>query len=161
MGCAAFTFPGQSYLLIGLMLGWPLLDRRWQPPPFFQGTANRSVWVSLIAVTSALLIWQPEQVPFAASTLLSAALPEEWFFRAYFMPSIGSGLRANAITSIAFSLVHGLARDPIAGVLVFFPSLFFGWFYQRTHDLPLLVLVHAMSNLVFMMFLAESVSEWQ
>lgn len=159
-GCAAFSFWGQSYLLIGLMLAWPLIDRRWQPPPFPRSPRNRFTWFALIAVAGGLLLWQPAQTAFAVSTLLMAALPEEWFFRAYFLASIGAGLRANVTTSVLFALTHALARDPLTGVLVFLPSLFYGWLYQRTQDLPLLVLTHALSNLVFVMFLADRVGGW-
>lgn len=35
------------------------------------------------------------------------------------------------------------------------PSLVYGCLYQRTRDLPLLVLLHALSNLVFVMFLGR------
>jgi membrane protease YdiL (CAAX protease family) len=35
------------------------------------------------------------------------------------------------------------------------PSLAYGWPYQRTRDLPLIVLLHALSNLVFVMFLSR------
>jgi len=35
------------------------------------------------------------------------------------------------------------------------PSLVYGWLYQRTRDLPLIVLLHTLSNLVFVMFLGR------
>ncbi len=50
--------------------------------------------------------------------------------------------------------------DVRTALLVFLPSLFYGWLYQRTRDLPLLVLVHALSNLVYVMFLAGYVATW-
>lgn len=112
----------------------------------------------MLIVGLALVFWRPIHVEFAFATLLTAALPEEWFFRAYFLTSIGTGLPANALTSLIFSLIHGLGRDALTGILVFLPSLFYGWLYQRTRDLPLLVLVHALSNLVFVMFLADWLS---
>lgn len=91
---------------------------------------------------------------------MMAALPEEWFFRAYFMSRVGNGLRANMIASMLFSGLHGLTRGWGAALLVFMPSLFYGWLYQRTRDLPLLVLVHALSNLVYTLFLARIVATW-
>ena len=35
-----------------------------------------------------------------------------------------------------------------------------GWLYQRTRDLPLLVLVHALSNLIYTLFWADFVATW-
>ncbi|BAU48045.1 abortive infection protein [Sulfurifustis variabilis] len=159
-GSAAFSFRGQTYILVGLMLVLPLLDRSWRPP-VFPGKRNVLGWTALVSVGVALILWQPMHAEFAVSTLLMAGLPEEWFFRAYFLTSIGAGLAANMVTSLAFSVVHALAQGPLTGILVFFPSLVYGWLYQRTGDLPLLVLVHALSNLVFVMFLADWTSSWR
>ena len=89
------------------------------------------------------------------TTLLLAALPEEWFFRAYFMTRLGGDLRANLVTSVVFSLLHGLTWGWVTALLVFIPSLFYGWLYQKTRDLVLLVIVHTLSNLVYVMFLRE------
>lgn len=98
-------------------------------------------------------------MPFALSTLLMAAIPEEWFFRAYFMARIGQGWRANLAASLLFSLLHGLTQGWPAAIRVFAPSLFYGWLYQRTGDLILLVLMHALSNLLFVMFLTGYLEE--
>jgi hypothetical protein len=108
----------------------------------------------------ALLAWRPSAAPFALATLLAAAIPEEWFFRTYFMIRLGQGSRANIITSLLFSLMHGLTRGWTAAALVFLPSLFYGWLYQRTRDLPLLVLVHTLSNLIYVLFPAGYVTTW-
>jgi uncharacterized protein len=102
---------------------------------------------------------QPQHLATAVSALLIAALPEEWFFRAYFMARLETQQRfnpvsANLTASLLFSLIHGLSHDWMTALLVFVPSLFYGWLYQRTHNLPLVVLAHALSNLVFAMFLA-------
>jgi membrane protease YdiL (CAAX protease family) len=73
---------------------------------------------------------------FALATLFLAALPEEWYFRAYFMTRLGNGLQANVVASILFSLMHGLTRGWTTAALVLLPSLLYGWLYQRTRDLP-------------------------
>lgn len=114
-------------------------------------------WAGMLAIAMALLAWRPDYFEFALLALLLAALPEEWFFRAYFMMRIGTGWYANLITSLLFALLHGLTHDIVTAALVFAPSLFYGWLYQRTRDLPLLVLLHTLSNLVFRMFLVERV----
>lgn len=142
------------------MLFLPLLDRDWRVPVLPRSRSHYLAWSGLFVTAVAFLAWQPVLAPFAAATLLMAAIPEEWFFRAYFMTRLGHGIRANAITSLLFSLVHGLTRGWTAAVLVFLPSLFYGWLYQRTRDLPLLVLAHALSNLVYALFLAGLVATW-
>jgi membrane protease YdiL (CAAX protease family) len=142
------------------MLFLPLLDRNWHLPALSRSRSYYLAWAGLLIAGIALLSWRPSEIPFAISTLLIAALPEEWFFRAYFMTRLGKGIRANVIASALFSLMHGLTQGWAAAFLVFVPSLFYGWLYQRTRDLPLLVLVHALSNLVYAMFLAGFVATW-
>jgi membrane protease YdiL (CAAX protease family) len=155
-GCAVFSFPGRDYVLVGLMLFLPLLDRRWRPPALPRGARHVAAWACLLLAIGGLLLWQPRHAVFTMSTLLLAALPEEWFFRAYFMTRLGNGLPANLAASGLFSLLHALTRDWPTALLVFIPSLFYGWLYQRTRDLPLLILVHGLSNLFFAMFLAQA-----
>jgi membrane protease YdiL (CAAX protease family) len=153
-GGAVFYYPGRDYVLIGLMLFLPLLDRGWKIPALSRSRWHYLAWAGLLICGVMLLTWQPQQMNFALATLLTAAIPEEWFFRAYFMTRLGQGSRANIITSLLFSLMHGLTRGWTAAALVFLPSLFYGWVYQRTRDLPLLVLVHTLSNLIYILFLA-------
>ncbi len=139
------------------MLFLPLLDRYWQIPVMPRRVSSYSAWAATAALIVGLVIWRPQYSGYTASTLLLAALPEEWFFRAYFMERLGRGWRANLITSLLFAVLHGLARGWLTGLLVALPSLFYGWLYQRTRDLPLLVLLHGLSNLVFMLFLLRTV----
>lgn len=115
-------------------------------------------WGSLALADMGLVFFQPAYGSFALFTLLFAALPEEWFFRAYLMTRLGTGPWANLMASLLFSLVHGLTRGWTTAFLVFVPSLIYGWLYQRSRDLPLLVLVHALSNLIYAMFLAKYIA---
>lgn len=154
-GGAAFSYPGRDYVLIGLMLFLPLLDRAWRMPTLPRSTYHYLAWAGLLVAITVILIFDPSYSLFALSAFLTAALPEEWFFRAYFMSRQRTGFRANLTASILFALVHGLTRGWATALLVFMPSLFYGWLYQRTRDLPLLVQVHTLSNLVFAMFLAR------
>ncbi len=160
IGAAAFSFPGREYLIAGLLLFLPLADRDWRLPALPRTTSHYLSWVGLLLAMAALLAWQPSFLGYAATTLIFAAFPEEWFFRAYFMQRLGNGFAANLTTSCLFALLHGLSRDWITGLLVFIPSLLYGWLYQRTKDLPLLVLAHALSNLVFALFLAQPLTAW-
>ena len=158
MGAAFFFYPGRDYVLVGLMLFLPLLDRNWRPSKPLINRRYLPLSLGLIVVAIILLAWQPSFHAYAITTLLLAALPEEWFFRGYFMTRLGGNTRANLISSVFFSLVHGLTRGWSSAALVFVPSLFYGWLYQRTRDLPLLVLAHALSNLVYALFLADFVA---
>ena len=142
------------------MLFLPLLDRGWQIPLLPRTRSHYLAWSGLLFAGAVLLAWQSSSAPFALATLLTAAIPEEWFFRAYFMTRIGQGWRANLVPSALFSLLHGLTHDWTTALLVFLPSLFYGWLYQRTRDLPLVVLAHALSNLIYVMFLAGFVAAW-
>jgi membrane protease YdiL (CAAX protease family) len=157
---AVFSYPGRDYVLIGLMLFLPFFDRGWKIPSLLRSRSHHLIWAVLLIAGIALLLWQPLKTSFALSTLLTAALPEEWFFRAYFMTQIGQGWHANLVASLLFSLLHGLTHNWYTALLVLMPSLFYGWLYQRTQDLPLLVLVHALSNLVYVLFLAGFVATW-
>jgi membrane protease YdiL (CAAX protease family) len=159
-GGAVFSYPGRDYVLVGLMLFLPLLDRDWRIPSLSRSRSRHLIWAGLLISGIALLVWRPAETPFAVATLLMAAIPEEWFFRAYFMARVGNGWRANLIASLLFSLLHGLTQGWPAAIRVFAPSLFFGWLYQRTRDLPLLVLVHVLSNLIYVLFLAGSMATW-
>jgi len=160
-GCAVFfAEPLRTYALTGAMLFLPLLDRRWRLPGIPRTPLHYALWLVLLLVATALLLWQPQHLNFALATLLTAALPEEWFFRAYFMTRLqethwGRDWRANLITSLLFAGLHALTRGWMVGLAVLGPSLVYGWLYQRTRDLPLLVLVHALSNLVYVMLLSR------
>lgn len=145
---AATPWGGQANLLLALLLLLPLADRRWKPPPFPRGARQCIVWAMLTAVIAVLALRFPDQRAYAVETLVFAALPEEWFFRGYLQDRLGRNWRANLVASVIFALLHGLSRNWTNAALVFAPSLFFGWLYLRTRDLPLVVLVHALGNLL-------------
>ena len=159
-GCAVFYFPYQSHVLIGLMLFLPLLDRGWKLPSLPSHRGNLIAIMGVAVAMGGLLIWQPSFWLYTVTALFLTALPEEWFFRAYFMTRLGTGWRANLIAALLFSILHGLTRDWATALLVLVPSLFYGWLYQRSRDLTLLVLVHALSNLIFVMFLERTIATW-
>ncbi len=157
-GCAVFVFEGRSFLLTGLMLFLPLLDRNWRSPKIYCSRFNLIAWGLCLLSTSGILLLNPAMLPFALTTLLLTALPEEWFFRGYFMfrleQSGFNSLYANLSTSTLFALLH-VPTQGLFGLTVFFPSLFFGWLYQRNRDLVLVILLHALSNIVFAVYLEK------
>ena len=160
-GCAVFLPEVQrTYALIGVMLFFPLMDRHWRVPGLPCQPVNYMRWLSLLILTATLLLWRPQHLGYTLFTLLTAALPEEWFFRAYFMtrlqePRWGRGWRANIVSSLLFCGLHLLTRGWLVGLSVLVPSLVYGWLFQRTRDLPLVVLLHTLSNLVFVIFLSR------
>ncbi len=159
-GGALASYAGRVYVLDGIMLFFPLTDPHWKPPAIPCGRYHLLGWTVVLLSAAALLTWRPGYGTYTAAMIITAALPEEWFFRAYFMTRIGQGWWPNILASLLFSLMHGITWGWITAILVFIPSLFYGWLYQRTRDFPLLIATHALSNIVFMMFLAGLIHRW-
>jgi membrane protease YdiL (CAAX protease family) len=91
---------------------------------------------------------------FDALWLLSmtlSAFAEELFFRAYLMKRF-----SNLKVSLMFVIPHLILYPGILSLLTFFPSLFFGFAYQKTKSLAFVSLLHLVSNLVYF----KSVSYW-
>ena len=134
------------------MLVLPYLNRNW--------TLHRDRYSGKLLITGALLatvsllilLFHPYRLEFFISTLLLAAIPEEWFFRAYVQNILGNNIKAIVISSITFSLIHVLSRGVEIGLLVFIPSLFYGWVYRKYDNLTITVLCHALGNLLAVVF---------
>lgn len=170
--CAVFDFGWRQQVLTALMLFLPLIDRTWSMPSLAGDRIRLARWGGLLSLIVLLNLITPGYAMLSITHVLLVALPEEWFFRGYFMMQLdrvihsrgnrtrsptglrlaGSDLSANLYTSLLFALLHTLTQD-WAGILVFFPSLLFGWVYQRTRDIVLVVLLHGLSNVVFFMYL--------
>ncbi len=73
-----------------------------------------------------------------------SAFAEELFFRAYLMKRYG-----NLKVSLMFVIPHFILYPGILSLLTFFPSLFFGFAYQKTRSLAFVSLLHLVSNLVY------------
>lgn len=82
--------------------------------------------------------------------LCAQAFIEEVFFRAYLMMVF-----SNLTCSFMFSLAHVLLYFDVFSVLTFFPSLFFGFVYSKTHNLLLVTTLHHFSNVLWFGFLRE------
>ena len=80
-----------------------------------------------------------------------SAFAEELFFRAYLMKRF-----SNLGVSLMFVIPHFILYPGILSLLTFFPSLLFGFAYQKTKSLAFVSLLHLVSNLVYF----ESVSNW-
>jgi membrane protease YdiL (CAAX protease family) len=84
---------------------------------------------------------------FDALWLLSmtlSAFAEELFFRAYLMKRY-----SNLEVSLMFVIPHLILYPDILSLLTLFPSLFFGFAYQKTRSLAFVSLLHLVSNLVY------------
>jgi len=80
-----------------------------------------------------------------------SAFAEELFFRAYLMKRF-----SNLRVSLMFVIPHFILNPGILSLLTFFPSLFFGFAYQKTRSLAFVSLLHLISNLVYF----KSASNW-
>ena len=152
---------GSDTLLIALMLFLPFIDRRWQFPKCKSYSTQRTFWGILAAVLMLLFVINPGEFVFILYTLLLVALPEEWFFRAYFMQRVasvsGNQWLANILTSALFAVLH-MPTQGWFGLSVFVPSLMLGWIYQQRKDIVLVILLHALANIVYLMYLREALT---
>jgi len=154
---------GEPYTYIGISIGmlfmlfFPFVDSAWQKPDLSLNKVTFSVYLVFLLILI-LVVFNLQKWQLIVSSLLFAALPEEWFFRSYLLLRINQLLNkpwlANILTSIVFSLLH-LPTQGWFGLSVFFPSLVFGWFYQKTNNLLLVIGLHALSNAAFYIYLKD------
>ena len=150
---ALFAQQSRDWLLPVLFLLLPFTDFIWRLPCLKRDVRFHIIWAILAAVTIALLLLHPDILSIFTVMVLFSALPEEWFFRAYLQKRLGNNIVAVLIVSLLFSSMHFITHDSMAVWLVFIPSVFFGWVYKKTDDLILVVILHALSNLVFYIYL--------
>ena len=213
--CAVFIYDARAWVLTGLMLFLPFMDKQWlNAQPFHsrldltklfkrkpshprdsgvtsigkyqdhrhnysqltgdvisQGSTNNSLPLLLsTALAGLILVWlHPQHAATALSIVLFTALPEEWFFRRYFMQSVEAlilkyfssspchnALIANITTSLIFSLNH-IPTQGLTGLLIIFPSLLLGWLYQKYQSLTLVILLHALMNSIFFIYIKNHI----
>lgn len=158
MGCAVFNFAWQQQTLLILLLLLPFIDSQWQIPDF-RRYENQWLYTSiLLSLLCFLVFLQPDYIETIIFVLLFTAIPEEWFFRGYFMQRLEvlslARWEANVITSLLFALLH-FPTQGWQGLSVFFPSLIFGWLYQRNRDLVLVILLHTFFNGIYIIYLRD------
>ena len=66
--------------------------------------------------------------------------------------SLGPVSVANLLTSLLFAGVHFFYHPPLWAALVFFPSLVFGFFKDRTQGLMAPIILHVFYNAGFLWF---------
>ena len=155
LGCAFFMGKTYYVLITALLLFLPLLDRQWQPVCFNGFKNHYYIWALTGFCYFLLLFKNEEYIVIALNIIVFTALPEEWFFRCYFLQRLELFNKnlwlTNGICSIFFAVLH-IPTQGWAGLLVFFPSLLFGYIYQKSKNLVLIVLLHGLSNLIYMMY---------
>ncbi|PTN36710.1 JDVT-CTERM system CAAX-type protease [Desulfonatronum sp. SC1] len=85
-----------------------------------------------------------------AEEVVFRGLLQEWLRgRTVFLRSWGPLTLANLVASACFAAAHLLAQPPLWAAAVFFPSLIFGWIWDRHGRILPCVLVHFSYNLCF------------
>lgn len=154
---AMFAPQTRDWLLPILFLLLPFFDLHWRIPKILFKKKFLISWIIFSVVIIVLLFQNTQLVGLFTVMVLVAALPEEWFFRAYLQKQFRNGLGAVLIVSLMFTLMHYIVRGSVEACLVFIPSVFFGWTYKKTGDLMFVVILHAFSNLVYYVYLESYV----
>ena len=155
---AMFALQSRDWLLPVLFLLLPFVDVQWSMPRISFGRQFLISWVILSVAIILLLLQNTQLVDLFTVMVLVAALPEEWFFRAYLQKRLGNNVAAVLIVSLLFSLMHFITQSSAVAWLVFIPSIFFGWVYIKSNDLVLVIILHALSNLVYYIYLKSYVA---
>jgi membrane protease YdiL (CAAX protease family) len=134
----------------------------WKDPLFYAALmAGLLFWLALYLLQQPVIQWdwpllQPWQflVP-----VVFYPLVEEMVFRGLLQElvheyishhSLGLISVANLVTSLAFTAMHFIYHAPLWAALVFFPSLVFGFFKDRTGRLTTPILLHIFYNAGFL-----------
>lgn len=134
----------------------------WKDPLFYAALmAGLLFWLVLYLLQQPVIQWdwpllQPWQflVP-----VVFYPLVEEVVFRGLLQElvheyishhSLGLISVANLVTSVAFTAMHFIYHAPLWAALVFFPSLVFGFFKDRTGRLTAPILLHIFYNAGFL-----------
>lgn len=174
--------PYASYALVAAMLYTPLLLKA--PIESFRPTdpaaARRWAWISvgfLLAFSLTMVAyamgylqhsWQSPDwqrlASYSGSTLLSAAIPEEWFFRGFVLARWQPALavprpwwrpsRANMLVSALFGVAHVCVDLNPARMIVAIPSLWYGAMAEQGAGLALCMTAHALSNILMYLWVS-------
>lgn len=134
----------------------------WKDPLFYAALmAGLLFWLALYLLQQPVIQWgwpllQPWQflVP-----VVFYPLVEEVVFRGLLQElvheyishhSLGQISVANLVTSVVFTAMHFIYHAPLWAALVFFPSLVFGFFKDRTGRLTAPILLHIFYNAGFL-----------
>ncbi len=106
------------------------------------------------------ILWKSKFLSLEMLNQIPQIFAEEIFFRAFFLEELSASLKnfhmANIITSFLFMLPHLIINPSILSVLVFFPSLIFGYLFYYSRSIYAPVIFHYLSNIFFQTFLIHS-----
>ena len=130
----------------------------WQDPLFLAAlVAGLFTWLGLYFIQQPVVQWDwpiIEPWQFLLPVLLYPVV-EEIVFRGLLQElvrdyisrrTLGPVTIANLLTSLLFTGLHFIYHAPLWAALVFFPSLVFGFFKDRTHHLVAPVILHVFYN---------------
>lgn len=157
---AALMPDNRNWLLPILFLLLPFFDFQWRLPHISLTRQSLISWFTLVLITIILLLKNAALVDLFVVMVTVAALPEEWFFRAYLQKRLGNSIAAVLLVSLIFSSMHYITQASASAWLVFIPSVFFGWMYKKTGDIVLVVISHALSNLLYYIYLKTYITEY-
>lgn len=156
MACTAFFYDSYPWVITALLLLLPFLDRTGSANIYTCYKNRQIYWSVVLLISATILYFNPAYWKQTINIILFVGLPEEWFFRYYFMSKmqrlLSKPVHANILTSVFFTLVHVQVQG-FTGLLVFFPSIIFGYIYLKNKDLLLVVLVHSLSNIIYYLYL--------
>ena len=146
------------------MLFYPFLDKSWHYPAIKSDRRNISVWFLLVMGLTLLLLSDAISIKIVLFNLFLVAIPEEWFFRAYFQTRLQAYLKNNReffrhhrivigiiVTSVLFASTHAIMQNNLLLLpLIFIPSVLFGYLYYLSRDFVLVTLVHLISNMILL-----------
>lgn len=161
MMCRAPVRASQWLLQWGRALGWATLlsvvvllpfALLWRPvierlgigtPHAFRPQHSLETWGSLVA-THLLVVALAEESFYRGvlQTRFERSFPRGWNL---FGAPVSGG---NVLTSLVFAVGHVVTRTDPAHLLVFFPSLLFGWLRTRTRGVEAGIFFHAFCNLM-------------
>lgn len=132
---------GQFYF--ALLAAPPVLAvLSWTAPSLFAGSPPATGAVLM------LLLWQPVIEELLFRGIIQGAMEKTAAGRR----SVAGLTAANLAASLLFAAAHLVNQTPAWAVLVFFPSLLFGYFRTRHAGIAAPVLLHAAYNGLYLLF---------
>ena len=120
-------------LVAGILVVW--LDQSWLPPIALPRSLDGPLLLSLV-------LWQPlfEEILFRG-LIQGQLIKHAWGRRSWLQISM-----ANGVTSLLFVGLHLFMNPPLAALLVFIPSLVYGYFRDQCDSVVPSIVLHCAYN---------------
>lgn len=93
--------------------------------------------------------WRLAVLALAEEIIFRGLLQRELLRVGFLKQKLGPVSLANALASLVFAAAHLIAQPPLWALAVFFPSLVFGWLWDRYERIAPCWLAHFFYNLCF------------